>query len=236
MTHTQTTNAIAYIRVSTEEQAQEGVSLAAQEERILAYCQMAGLTACAILREEGVSAKVPLMQRPAGGQLSDLMERHQAAHVVALKLDRLFRDTIDALENARDWDAKGVALHIVDLGGNTLNTRSAMGGFFFAMLAASAEMERKLIGERTTQAMQHKKQNRQVYSPTPYGYDRQGDALVPNTYEQHIIESMRTLHMQDHCSYSKIADYLNDNHISTKQGGRWHASTVRNILQNTLHA
>ena len=59
-------SAVAYVRVSTQEQALEGVSLAAQEEKVRAYCTLAGLELMQVYREEGVSASKPLANRPEG--------------------------------------------------------------------------------------------------------------------------------------------------------------------------
>lgn len=174
--------AVCYIRVSTEEQARGGVSLAVQEEKLLAYCHLAGLEPVAVIREEGVSGGKPLGTRPGGGELLALVGG-TAKHVVAMKLDRLFRDAADALNQTRTWDKAGVALHLVDMGGQTLNTATAMGRFFLNIMAGFAELERNLIAERTGTAMAHKKAHREAYSPTPYGYDRQGDALKQNPGE-----------------------------------------------------
>ena len=89
--------AIGYVRVSSEEQSREGVSLDAQEARIKAYAVMRGLELVEVHREEGVSAKTPLRKRPEGSKLVAQMARKQATHVIAVKLDRLFRNTADAL-------------------------------------------------------------------------------------------------------------------------------------------
>ena len=82
--------ALCYVRVSTVEQSKFGFSLDAQEERLRAYCRMAGLEVAELIREEGVSASIPLGKRPAGSKL--LGQVSGESHVVCLKLDRLFRD------------------------------------------------------------------------------------------------------------------------------------------------
>jgi DNA invertase Pin-like site-specific DNA recombinase len=128
---TEMNKAVCYVRVSTEEQAREGVSLEAQEEKLRAYCKMAGLEIIAMLREEGVSGSKPLATRPEGTKLVRLVETKQCQHVVALKLDRLFRDAEDALHQTRKWDNAGVSLHLVDMGGQVINTGSAMGRFSY---------------------------------------------------------------------------------------------------------
>lgn len=226
--------AIGYIRVSTDEQVKGGVSLAAQEERIRAYASMAGLSLISVIREEGVSASLPLSQRPGGKELLGLLNEHSGRHVIALKLDRLFRDAEDALRQTRLWDRAGIALHMVDMGGTTVNTASAMGRLFLTMTAAFAELERNLISERTSAALAHKKRCLRTYSPTPYGYTRQGDQLVSLDVEQSIIAEIKQ-HRAAGRSLRAIAQHLNLSQVPTKAGGKWHASTVKYILGNALY-
>jgi DNA invertase Pin-like site-specific DNA recombinase len=121
--------ALAYVRVSTVDQARESVSLDAQEDRIRAYCEMSGLSLLNIVREDGISAAKALASRPGGQEIVAAVAGKRIGHVVALKLDRLFRDAVDALNQTRTWD-RAIALHLVDMGGQTLNTATAMGGCF----------------------------------------------------------------------------------------------------------
>jgi hypothetical protein len=114
--------AVGYVRVSTEEQVRGGVSLDAQEERVRAYCTMSGLELVSTIREEGISGGKHLDIRPGGKQLVSLVAWKKVEHVVALKLDRIFRDAEDALRQTKAWDKAGVALHLVDMGGQTLQT------------------------------------------------------------------------------------------------------------------
>lgn len=227
--------AIGYVRVSTEEQAKYGVSLDAQLTRIQAYCTLAGLHLARVISEDGVSGAKKLDSRPGGSQLTEALRKRTVLHVVALKLDRLFRDAEDALSQTRTWDRAGVALHIIDMGGSALNTASAMGRMFLTMTAAFAELERNLIGERTSTALAHKKAQRKVYSPTPFGFTRSGDALEVDTGEMDTLEIIRRW-QRDGLTYRAIACQLNAREVPTKRGGRqWYASTVQQILANDLH-
>lgn len=70
--------AVCYVRVSTEEQTRGGVSLAAQEERLLSYCNMAGLEVAEVIREEGVSGAKPLAAQPWGERLLELLAKKKA--------------------------------------------------------------------------------------------------------------------------------------------------------------
>lgn len=223
--------AVGYVRVSSDEQATEGVSLDAQKARIRAYAAMRGLELVAIYREEGVSAKVPLHKRAEGAQLVDTLSRKRARHVIAVKLDRLFRNAADALNQTEAWDRAKCALHVIDMGGSAIDTASAMGRMFFTMAAAFAEMERNLTSERTRSALRHKKSVNEVYCPvTPLGFNREGNKLVKNVSE---VETVRRIQQMKSSGVSlrQIVAALNADGTPTKRGGRWHLVTVQNVLR-----
>jgi DNA invertase Pin-like site-specific DNA recombinase len=220
--------------VSTEEQATGGVSLEAQEERLRAYCVGAGLNLATIVREEGVSGGKPIADRPAGSTLLQMLGARKARHVVALKLDRLFRSAVDALNQTKRWDDADVTLHLVDMGGSAINTRSAMGRLMLTMMAAFAELERNMIAERTTTAMRHMKAKRAAYSPVPLGFQRVGNDLHVDATEMATIKRIQDLRTLG-WNYTRIADYLNAEGVPTKRGGRWWPGTIRYLLKNDLY-
>ena len=226
--------AIGYVRVSSDEQALSGASRDMQEERIRAFCLMAGLSLRRMVREERVSGAKALASRPGGSQVVLALAERQATHLVALKLDRLFRDTADALTRIRGWDRAGIALHLVDMGGSAINSASAMGRMMLTILAGFAEWERNLIAERTTSVLAHKKAHLEAYSPTPLGYRRDGSRLVAEPDELLLVSRMRAMR-EDGWSLARIAGHLNATGAPTKKGGRWHASTIRYLLNNHLY-
>lgn len=224
---------LGYVRVSTLEQTKFGVSLESQEEKLRAYCQMAGLDLVAVIREEGVSASIQLSKRPGGALLLERIDAG-AFHVVALKLDRLFRDAEDALRQTKAWDRAGVALHFIDMGGASISTASAMGRMMLTTMAGFAELERNLIAERTAMSLCHKRNHRQVYNHEPYGFKRVGRDLVEIATEievAHLIRDRRN----DGWSLGMIASTLNDDMVPTKLGNRWYAQTVKNVLETSLN-
>jgi DNA invertase Pin-like site-specific DNA recombinase len=192
---------------------------------------VAGLDLVGLVREEGVSGSHPLHTRPGGAELLTRLQAETIKHVVALKLDRLFRDAVDALQQTRRWDESGVALHLVDMGGQAMNTASAMGRMMLTMMAAFAELERNLISERTEAALAHKRQHHEAYSPTPYGFDREEDSdqLHDNPREAETIRRMKEMRAGG-MSYGAMARTLNEEGIPTEKGKRWWPSTVRQIL------
>jgi len=223
--------AVIYVRVSTHEQVQGGVSLEAQEEKLRAYCTMKGLEVARVIREEGVSAGKPLHTRPGGSELMSMIERKEVKHVVAYKLDRLFRSAGDCANRVAEWTKKGVNLHLLDV---SVDTSTAMGRFFLNIMASVAELERGMIAERTAAALAHKKESLEAYCPTPYGYDREGDRLEENPEEKDVVARILAMRTRGD-SYHRIARVLNEEGIRTKNGARWYASTVRYICQNRLH-
>ena len=227
-------NTVCYARVSTLEQAQHGVSLDAQVERLTSYCSAMGLNVIAVIREEGVSAGKPLASRPGGLRLINLLKDGQANHVVALKLDRLFRNTEDALRRTTEWDSKGIALHLCDMGGTNINTQSATGKIMMTLIACFAEFERTLIAERTASALAHKKKNKQAYNHLPYGFQREGKQLVPCEAEQKVLKRIFAWREEERSLY-EIACELNDLGVPSKKNKSWHAATVAHIVNNDLY-
>jgi DNA invertase Pin-like site-specific DNA recombinase len=227
--------AIGYIRVSTDQQAEEGVSLDAQRDRLEAYAAMQGLELVETIQDAGISGTVPLADREGGAAVLAALVEHKAAHVIALKLDRLFRDAADALNQTRQWDKDKIALHLIDVGGQSINTSSAMGRMFLTMMAGFAELERNLISERTMAALRFKKNNGEVYSALPLGYEAEDGKLVPIDEELVIVSEVREMR-QGGMSLLKIANDLNARGIVGKRGGKYYASTIKAICDNDLHA
>lgn len=225
---------IGYARVSTEEQAREGVSLDCQQQKIKAYCELYGHELVEIIVDAGQSAKN--VHRDGMQRLIELAgKRNRVEGIVIFKLDRLFRNVEEALRYTRQWDKNGVALHSVN---EQLDTRSAMGKFFFTIMASIAELERNVIGERTADALQHKKaQGEKTGGDVPFGYNvrvRKGvKVLSPNRKEQQIIQYVRTLRAEG-MSLRNIAGSLQAEQFKTKQGHSiWTPMQVSRLLKDS---
>lgn len=217
----------AYIRVSTSEQQN---SLEVQKEKIENYCKFKGLEDPEFLIDEDISGKLPILQRPAGAKLTGAKD----ANIISVKLDRLFRNVVDALTMREEWEKQNVSIHLVDMGGNSINTSSAIGIMLFTQMASYGEFERRLIGERTSQALQHKKKNGKIYSRPIYGFDIKDGNLVRNEEEQEWLTDVFELKKAGR-SLQRIADYLNRQHVKTKSNGKFHASTISYILNNEIY-
>ncbi len=227
-------NAIGYTRCSTQEQADSGLGLDAQAERIRAYCQLKGLTLTEIITDAGVSGGKPLADRPGGQTLLKAIRERGAQAVVMLKLDRMFRNAGDCLTTTETWERKGVALHVADLGGNAIDTTSAAGRFMLVVLAGAAEMERNLAGERTRAALAVKRANGGWLGRVPSGYDltADGSALTTNDSEQAVIRDIQAMRSNG-MTLQRIAAELTGREVLTKSGKspRWTHQAVGNILK-----
>ncbi len=226
--------AIGYTRCSTNEQADSGLGLDAQTERIKAYCVMRGIDLADIITDAGVSGGKPLATRDGGLRLLTDLKEKRADAVVMLKLDRMFRNAGDCLTTVERWEKTGVALHVVDMGGNAIDTTSAAGRFMLVVLAGAAEMERNLTRERTRSAMAVKRANGQRIGSVPYGFDLADDgaALLPNDAEQSVVANILAKRAEG-WTLEQIADELSARAVPTKTGKseRWTHQAIARILK-----
>lgn len=156
-----------YARVSTARQAGEGESLDVQQRQITGYALMHGLGTPQMLVERGVSGATPLQDRPAGKAL--LVALKPGDIIITPKLDRMFRSALDALDVLARLKAQGVALHMLDLGGDV--TGNGISKLVFTILSAVAEAERDRIRERVSQVKADQKaRGRYLGGFVPFGY------------------------------------------------------------------
>lgn len=224
---TPTRIAVGYVRVSTEGQAVDGVSLAEQRERITAYCRAHGYQLVRIEADEGVSGKRadnrPALERALRGVCQG------KGVLVVVKLDRLARSTRDAIDLVERINGCGADLASIT---EQIDTASAQGRFVFRLFASLGELEREQIVERTRSALNHKRRRGERISRyIPVGYDLADDGrtLQPNTREQAAIERMRALRAEGR-GFKRIADQLTADGFRPKRAQRWSAMTVRNVL------
>lgn len=219
--------AIGYIRVSTLEQSREGVSMEMQAAKIRAYAELNDFELIEIVSDDGISAKA-IKGRDGIQKVLESVRTKKTAAVIIYKLDRLARNTIESLEMAKMMDKSGVALHSIT---EKLDTQSAMGKFFFTLTASLAEMERNIISERTSAALQEKRRQGKLAGKIPFGFTlaADGEALLENSQEKESLEIMRELRGRG-LSLRAIASELESRGIKAKNGGRWHAKVIQGIL------
>ena len=219
--------AIGYIRVSTEKQANEGVSLEAQEARINAWCVANGYELVQVYVDAGISGK-KMDNRPE--LLKALANMKKGMALVSYSLSRLARSTKDLI-GISELVAKKRG-DLVSLS-ESIDTTTAAGKMMFQMLAVLSEFERNLTAERTSGALQHKKATGQKYTnQTPYGFEAIEGRLVQVAQEAEVVAGIQASRTAGNTLQS-IADGLNGRGIPTKTGKSWAPATIHLLLKRT---
>jgi len=201
---------VGYVRVSTDEQTGSGAGLEAQRRAILSECERRGWHVVKVIEDAGFSAKD--LKRPGVQEALRVLEEVEASALVVAKLDRLSRSMIDFTGLMGKAQKQGWALVALDCVDTTTPSGEAMAN----MLATFAQFERRLIGQRTRDALAVKK--------------RQGVRLgrprtLPEEVRQRIVAAR-----QAGLTLAAIAHTLNSEGVATAQGGqRWYPATVRKI-------
>ena len=206
---------LGYVRVSTAEQSESGLGLEAQRAAITTESSGRGWELLEIFTDAGVSAK---SLRGRGG-LTDALGRlagREASALIVSKLDRLSRSLLDfasLMERAR---REGWALVALDLG---VDTTTPSGEMMANVLASFAQYERRLIGQRTKDALEIRRS--------------QGVRLGrPSEISREVVERIAADRARG-ASLRSIADALTSEGVPTVHGGlRWYASTVREVLRS----
>ena len=228
---------VLYVRVSTIRQAEDGVSIDAQIAKGKKNAEFRNLLLPdeSIFIDDGVSAKIPLWSRPAAKQMKAFIAKHKIKQIIAYRMDRLFRNTLDCLATVEELEKQGVGIQLCESGGMPLDLSSAVGRMMITILAAFGEMERNLISERVYMAMQHLKATGRRYTFDRYGWDVDEDNnFVENEDEQESIEYIHARYHEDDIKVTHIAKELNRCEVPTKRGGKWsHKQVSRIVLRNT---
>lgn len=222
-------SAIGYIRVSTDGQATDGVSLDAQRARIEAWCLANEMTLGEVFVDAGLSGGRSDNRPGLQSALESVCKSHGVLIVYSLsRLARSTKDTIAIGERLGKSAADLVSLS------ERIDTTSAAGKMMFRMLAVLAEFERDQISERTTTAMRFKASQGQRVGKVPFGFnlDADGINLVANPIEQQAIQIINELRDRGD-SLRKIAAELTSRGIPTKEGKPWTHSTVQRIVDRS---
>lgn len=226
------TRVIGYIRVSTQEQAREGVSLAAQRTRLIAYAAAMDLELVDIIADEGVSARS--LDRPGLKLALAMLRCGEAEGLLIAKLDRLTRRVRDLGQLLEQYFEKSYALVSVS---DHIDTRSASGRLMLNVLISVAAWEVETGIERTVEALAEVKAQGGKLGTTPYGKLRtqEEDAhgrrvMVDAPEETAVIDAVRAYKLEG-LGVRQIAERLTARGIPTKRGGRqWQPTQVQRIL------
>jgi len=207
---------VGYTRVSTDEQASSGLGLKAQRTLIEAECERRGWELVQVFEDAGASGKA-LSGRPALAEALEAVRGGSAGALVVAKLDRLSRSLLDFASLMEDARREGWALVILDLG---VDTTTPSGEMIANVMATFAQFERRLIGQRTKDALAVKKRE---------GVKLGRPVAVDNAVAKRIVRERRRGR-----SLREIAEGLNEDKVGTAHGGdRWYASTVKAVLERS---
>jgi site-specific DNA recombinase len=232
--------AVAYARVSTAKQVNDGVSLDAQEAKLRKAAQDRNLELLEVIVDAGVSGKD--MDRPGMSRLLELVRRREVGYVIIPKLDRLGRSVLDILQTIemfRDHDVQLLSI------AEQYDTTSPHGMLVLRIMASVAELERDMTIQRTIDALEYKKSIGLRSGNVPYGKrllnpdaKRTGSyahpefgLLTDDEGEQAVIAAVRKLRAQN-ASTQAIADELNLAGFTTRKGTAWKKQYVHAILKN----
>ena len=225
--------AVGYVRVSTQEQVSEGVSLDAQRDKLTSYCKFNSIKLIDIKADEGLSGGT--LERPGLQAALAMLRRGTVNTLIVVKLDRLSRSLRDVCALVEDYFGKE-RFHLLSLCGMA-NTHSAAGRMVLMNLANYAQFEREMISERTRDAIRHLKSQGVRLGPAPYGYALSDDVdargrrlIVPIPSEQEVVDRIKTLRTEGH-SFEEIAQLLNAEGIPARRNGVWRGNRIWIILQ-----
>jgi DNA invertase Pin-like site-specific DNA recombinase len=204
---------IGYVRVSTDEQRTSGAGLAAQRAAIEAECRRRGWTLVEVIEDAGYSAKD--LKRPGVQIALETLRRGEAGALVVAKLDRLSRSMLDFTVVMAKATKQGWALVALDC---AVDTTTPAGEAMANVLATFAQFERRLIGQRTREALAAKRAS---------GVRLGRPVSLPTAVRERIVVERKAGR-----SLAAIAAMLNKEQVPTAQGGRqWWPSTVRAVLR-----
>jgi site-specific DNA recombinase len=218
---------IGYVRVSTDRQAEQGVSLDAQEAKIRAMATVQGGELLDVIVDGGESAKS--LNRPGLQRLLELVNAGKVGAVIVAKLDRLTRSVKDLCGLLELFEKRKVALISV---AESLDTGSAAGRLVITIMGAVSQWEREAIGERTRDALRHKRGNGERVGNIAFGYRLCSDGLhlEPDPAEQAALVVARKLRADGH-SLRAVAGALNQNGHRTRRGTPWWLESVVRVIK-----
>ncbi|MCF8563918.1 recombinase family protein [Alicyclobacillus tolerans] len=221
-----------YCRVSTDEQAKEGVSLEEQQERLAAYCKAMGWNdSIRKYVDDGYSAKN--LDRPALQRLLSDVQNGRVSRLMVTKLDRLSRRLLDLLTLIELLQKHEVSFVSTS---ESFDTESPSGRLTLQVLGAVAEFERERIRERVSENMLHAARNGKWLTQHPYGYRLYNKELAVYEPEAAVVRRVFDLFQNQGRGYYAIAKQLNDERIPSRTNKAWSINTVKKMLTNPVYA
>lgn len=215
-------NVVAYCRVSTDQQADSGLSIDAQREQLVSYSIASGLELVELFIDAGIGGAKDETERPGLREALSAIAEGRADALVVSKRDRLARDMSLAGFIETTIRRAGAELIVLDEQDVSPITRCVM--------QMVAQIERELASQRTRLAMKALRDQGKHCGSTPYGYTIVDGRLEPKAGEIEIVHRIVELRSKKK-TLADIASLLTTSNVPTRRGGRWSAEQVRSILQ-----
>ena len=219
------TKVVGYVRVSTDKQADHGISLDAQKTKIQAYALAMDLDLVAIVEDAGASAKS--LDRAGLQTALAMLTAGRADALLVTKLDRLTRSVRDLGELVERYFASRFSLLSM---GDAIDTRTAAGRLVLNVLTSVAQWEREATAERTRDALRHKASKGEFCGgQAPYGFSVENDKLVRNEAEQGVLSVVAELKAAG-LSLRGIAAELDRAGIRARNGKTFAATQIARMV------
>ena len=224
--------AALYARVSTEEQADQGYSLAAQLQMLRDFCEVFEMDIAGEYVDDGYSGTNT--RRPAYRRMFSPDERQRWDALVVIKVDRIHRNSKNFMLMIEDLSKNGQSFFSTT---ERIDTTTAVGRFAMDVIQRIAQLESEQIGERTKFGMIQKAEQKDGimgFQP-PYGYSIADGELISIPEEQIIVKRIFGSYLEN-STLDEIASELNSSFIRTRNGNQWNKYNLRNILHNPVYA
>ncbi|MBS7382358.1 MAG: recombinase family protein [Candidatus Methanomethylophilaceae archaeon] len=224
--------AALYARVSTEEQADQGYSLAAQLQMLRDFCEVFEMDIAGEYVDDGYSGTNT--RRPAYRRMFSPDERQRWDALVVIKMDRIHRNSKNFMLMIEDLSKNGQSFFSTT---ERIDTTTAVGRFAMDVIQRIAQLESEQIGERTKFGMIQKAEQKDGimgFQP-PYGYSIADGELISIPEEQIIVKRIFGSYLEN-STLDEIASELNSSFIRTRNGNQWNKYNLRNILHNPVYA
>ena len=219
-----------YVRVSTEEQAQEGQSIQAQIEVLTQYCKLFGLGIYKTYKDLGLSGKN--INRPGLEELISDSKEHQFNVILVWKISRLSRSLKDLLILIDGFEKSGVSFISYS---EKFDTSTPVGRMTLQILGSIAEFERNTIVENVKLALGEVARQGRKAGGAVLGYDYKDKLLAINESESRTIHLIFDLYVNKNVGIHSIAKWLNENGYRTKRDKSFGKDSVGDILANPVY-
>ena len=221
---------LGYIRVSTKLQSEKGNSLKLQSSKIKDYCRLNDFNLIEIYEDRGISG-MSIDKRDGYKEMVEYLTNNKIDGVVVWSLSRLGRKMKDVVEFMDTLKQNNINFFSIK---ENLTNNDKVGSLIMNILGSINEFEVEVIRERIKDVKRNKKLNGEVYGKLQYGWDNINGKLKKNDSEFRVIKRIKNLRSRGY-SWRKISNRLNNDNISSKDGGIWYDGSLYNMMRSYIN-